>query len=328
MPRSALSKPVVRYADVCAAAPRRGAQQDRGQIAGACKTHPFVFLYVDTEGTMANAQRMLAKALFNVAGLSAVITGGATGIGYAYAEAMVANGASVTLVDIDRDAVDAAVAGLGKWGAPVSGSIADVTDSTALHNAIAAVAARTGRLDVVFANAGITAGPGFLTTDGASRDAGGAIETIAPSLWDKVLATNLRSVFTTIRSCVGPMKAQGGGSIVATTSIAGLRPSAVVGTPYMVAKAGAAHLVRQAALELAAYGIRVNAIAPGPFATRITSPGLHATWSRALPVGRVASADEIKGLALFLASPASAYVTGAQFVIDGGSLLGWAGQAD
>ena len=74
----------------------------------------------------------------------------------------------------------------------------------------------------------------------------------------------------------------------------------MVGTPYMVAKAGAAHLVRQAALELARYGIRVNAIAPGPFLTRITSPGLHAIWDKALPVGRVATTDEIKGLALFL----------------------------
>ncbi len=80
--------------------------------------------------------------------------------------------------------------------------------------------------------------------------------------------------------------------------------------------------MRQAALELARYGIRVNAIAPGPFATRITSPGLTAIWSRALPVGRIASTDEIKGLALYLASGASRYVTGSQLVIDGGSTLG------
>jgi NAD(P)-dependent dehydrogenase (short-subunit alcohol dehydrogenase family) len=117
------------------------------------------------------------------------------------------------------------------------------------------------------------------------------------------------------------MKARGG-RIVVTTSIAGVRPSAVVGTPYMVAKAAAAHLVRQAALELARFNIRVNSIAPGPFLTRITSPGLRAIWEKALPVHRLASVDEIKGLALFLASPASGYVTGAEFIIDGGSLLG------
>lgn len=270
---------------------------------------------------MRTREQMQAKALFNVDGLTAVVTGGATGIGLAYAEVMATNGAHVTLIDIDRDAIVRAVGELATHGANVTGFAADVTDHAALHEAIAGTAARTGRLDVVFANAGITAGPGFLTTDG-KRDAAGAIENISAELWEKVMATNLGSVFATIRACVPRMKAQGSGSIIATTSIAGLRPSAVVGTPYMVAKAGAAHLVRQAALELAAYGIRVNAIAPGPFATRITSPGLHAIWARALPVGRVAATDEIKGLALYLASRASAYVTGAQFVIDGGSLLG------
>ena len=183
------------------------------------------------------------------------------------------------------------------------------------------------RLDAVFANAGVTARPGFLSTDGM-RNPAGAIENIPVELWQSVISTNLTSVFTTMRACVASMRAQTrGGSIIVTTSIAGLRPSAVVGTPYMIAKAAAAHLVRQAALELAAHGIRVNAIAPGPFATRITSPELTAIWSRALPVGRIASTEEIKGLALYLASGASAYVTGAQFVIDGGSTLGRADPA-
>jgi NAD(P)-dependent dehydrogenase (short-subunit alcohol dehydrogenase family) len=276
---------------------------------------------VDPKETTVQAREQLqAKALFNVEGFTAVVTGGAAGIGLAYAEVMAANGADVTLIDADLKALDGAVAGLCKRGS-ATGLVADVTDHAALHDAIVETVARTSRLDVVFANAGITAGPGFIATDG-QRDPAGAIENIPAELWEKVIATNLTSVFATIRSCVAPMKARGGGSIIVTTSIAGLRPSAVVGTPYMIAKAGAAHLVRQAALELARYGIRVNAIAPGPFATRITSPGLHAIWAKALPVGRVASTDEMKGLALFLASPASAFVTGAQFVIDGGSLLG------
>jgi NAD(P)-dependent dehydrogenase (short-subunit alcohol dehydrogenase family) len=174
---------------------------------------------------------------------------------------------------------------------------------------------------VVFANAGITAGPGFLTVAGC-RDLAGAIENIAPELWERVVATNLTGVFNTLCAAVPAIKAHNAGSIIATASIAGLRPSAVVDTPYMITKAAVLHLVRQAALELAGYGIRVNAIAPGPFLTRITSPGLRSIWERALPVKRVATTDDIKGLALFLASPASAYVTGAQFTIDGGSLLG------
>jgi NAD(P)-dependent dehydrogenase (short-subunit alcohol dehydrogenase family) len=271
--------------------------------------------------TVQAREQLQAKALFNVEGCTAVVTGGAAGIGRAYAEVMAANGAHVTLIDADREALDRAVAEISARGTPTSGRLADVTNHAALGEVISETAARTGRLDVVFANAGITAGPGFLTTDG-ERDPAGAIENIPAALWDKVIATNLTGVFATIRACAAPMKAQGGGSIIVTTSIAGLRPSAVVGTPYMIAKAGAAHLVRQAALELARYGIRVNAIAPGPFATRITSPGLTAIWAKALPVGRIASTDEIKGLALYLASPASAFVTGAQFVIDGGSLLG------
>jgi len=273
---------------------------------------------------MRTREEMQAKALFNVAGLSSLVTGGASGIGYAFAEVMAANGAQVAIIDVDAEALERAVETLREGGGTVSGRVADVTDRAGLSAAIAEAAQQMGRLDVAFANAGITAGPGFLTTEG-ERDPQGAIENIPAELWSKVIATNLGGVFATIRACVAPMKAQGGGSIIATTSIAGLRPSAVVGTPYMVAKAGAAHLVRQAALELAKHSIRVNAIAPGPFATRITSPGLTAIWAKALPVGRVASTEEIKGLALFLASPASAYVTGAEFVIDGGSLLGRAG---
>ncbi|MBI3372988.1 MAG: SDR family oxidoreductase [Betaproteobacteria bacterium] len=264
---------------------------------------------------------MRAKALFNVEGLTAVVTGGATGIGYAYAEAMADNGAHVTLLDVDAGALDRAVAALAARGATARPVVADVTDRPALGKAIAETAAESGRLDVVFANAGITAGPGFLTVEG-ERDPDGAIENVPAELWDRVVETNLTSVFATIRSSVPHMKAQRNGRIIVTTSIAGLRPSAVVGIPYMIAKAAASHLVRQAALELAAFGVCVNAIAPGPFLTRITTPGLRAIWEKALPVHRVASTDELQGLALFLASPASAYVTGALFVIDGGSMLG------
>jgi len=260
-------------------------------------------------------------ALFDIEGASVVVTGGAAGIGLAYAEVMAANGARVTIIDADAGAIERAVEALSRLGPRARGSVADVTDRTALDGAMTAAATARGRLDVVFANAGIAAGPGFLTTEGA-RDPAGAIESIASELWERVIATNVGAVFATIRAAVPHMKAQGGGRIIVTTSIAGSRPSAVVGTPYMIAKAAAEHLVRQAALELGAYGIRVNAIAPGPFKTRITSPGLESIWARGLPVGRVASTDEIKGLALYLASPASGYVTGAQFVIDGGSLLG------
>ena len=281
-----------------------------------------IFLYMDAfvEERMPAAE-LEAKALFDVEGMAAVVTGGASGIGLAYAEVLAANGAHVTVLDIDADAVGQAVEALSRLGPPARGDLVDVTDRAGLGAAMARAASRSGHLDVVFANAGITAAPGFMTTEG-QRIPAGAIENIPAELWQRVIATNLTGVFNTLRAAVPAMKAHNAGSIVATASIAGLRPSAVVGTPYMIAKAGVLHLVRQAALELATFGIRVNAIAPGPFVTRITTPDLEAIWRQALPVKRVATTDDIKGLALFLASPASAYVTGGHFTVDGGSLLG------
>ena len=152
----------------------------------------------------------------------------------------------------------------------------------------------------MFANAGITAGPGFLTVEG-KRDPAGAIENIPFELWQRVIATNLSAVFATLRSAVPHMKRQNGGALIATTSVAGLRPSSVVGTPYMIAKAACAHLVRQAALELARFGIRVNAIAPGPFLRRSRRPACAPSGSApASPSRRHARRDP--GLALFLAS--------------------------
>jgi NAD(P)-dependent dehydrogenase (short-subunit alcohol dehydrogenase family) len=123
------------------------------------------------------------------------------------------------------------------------------------------------------------------------------------------------------------MKAQRSGRIVVTTSVASFRAESWVGTPYMPAKAGAAHLVRQAALELARYNITVNAIAPGAFATNIGGgqlkvPAVSMAMGKRIPLGRVAQPEEVKGLALFLASPASAFITGAEIQIDGGSSLG------
>ena len=267
-------------------------------------------------------ERLQAKALFNVEGFTAVVTGGAAGIGLAYAEVMAANGANVTLIDADGAALDAAVAALR---AP--GRVRDRPRRRRHRPAPRCTTRSRRRQSARAASTWCSPMPASRRGRASSRPTARAIppapsRTSPTQLWQKVLDTNLTGVFTTIRACVPPMKAQGGGSIIVTTSIAGLRPSAVVGTPYMIAKAGAAHLVRQAALELARYGIRVNAIAPGPFATRITSPELTAIWSRALPVGRIASTDEIKGLALYLASGASGFVTGAQFVIDGGSTLG------
>lgn len=270
---------------------------------------------------------MKAEELFKVRGIVVIVTGAASGIGLACARVLAANGANVALIDRDAERLGEAVAALQTADSVrVRGEVADVTDRAALERAFDATAAAFGRIDVVFANAGIGGGPGFLSADGR-RSADSAIEAIAEDRWAAIIDTNLSGVFGTIQVAVRHMKATGGGRIVVTTSIAALKTETVVGTPYLAAKAGAAHLVRQAALELARYNILVNAIAPGPFLTnisggRLQDPAVRAHHERAVPLKRIASTDEIMGLALLLASPASNYITGAQMVIDGGATLG------
>jgi NAD(P)-dependent dehydrogenase (short-subunit alcohol dehydrogenase family) len=270
---------------------------------------------------------MKLSELFDVKGLATVVTGGASGIGLAYAEAMADNGARVALLDMNRAGLDAAVAKLKERGGDVHGSVVDVTDRPALTAAVDYAASAFGRLDVLFANAGIDPGPAFLSATG-ERVPEYMFENVSDERWDKVIATNLTSVFASIRAAVPHMKKNhDGGRIIVTTSIAGIRPEAIVGMPYMPAKAGAAHLVRQAALELAKYNILVNAIAPGPFITNIADghmrkPEVRKAFEKWVPLGRAAETEEIQGAALFLASPASKYVTGTEIVIDGGCLVG------
>ena len=188
--------------------------------------------------------------------------------------------------------------------------------------------ARYGGIDIVFANAGIDPGAGFWNP-GGFRNPEGQIDALDPARWDRTIAINLTGVFNTIREGVRCMKAAGkGGSIIATSSNAAIVNEPIVGIAYMPAKAGVAHLVRHAALELAEYGIRVNAIAPGPFVTNIgggwlkKDPVARAAWDALVPVGRVAETYQIKPLALFLASDASSYMTGSHVLIDGGMALG------
>jgi NAD(P)-dependent dehydrogenase (short-subunit alcohol dehydrogenase family) len=270
---------------------------------------------------------MKVNALFDVKDLATVVTGGASGLGLAYAEAMADNGARVALLDVDRAGLDRAVAKLKGRGGDVRGIVVDVTDRPALRVAIDDAAGAFGRLDVLFANAGIDPGPAFISALG-ERVAEFAFENVSDERWDKVIATNLSSVFVSIRAAVPHMKKNGrGGRIIVTTSIAGIKPEAIVGMPYMPAKAGSAHLVRQAALELAKYNILVNAIAPGPFVTNIggghmQKPEVRKAFESWVPLGRAAETEEIQGAALFLASPASKYVTGTEIVIDGGCLVG------
>jgi NAD(P)-dependent dehydrogenase (short-subunit alcohol dehydrogenase family) len=269
---------------------------------------------------------MKAQELFNVEGLIVAITGAASGIGLAYAEVMVANGALVNLIDVDAQALDTAIAQLEAKGAHVHGEVADVTQPETLKQAFANIVARHGRLDVVFANAGISGGPGFLTGSG-ERNPTGAIENLSLEVWNRVLATNTTSVFLTLQIVVPYMKEQGGGRIIVTSSISASKTETLVSSIYATSKAAVGYLVRQAAHELAKYDILVNAIAPGPVITnigggRLKLPEARKPFERAAPMNRIATTADLQGAALFLASPASRLITGTQIVIDGGTTLG------
>jgi NAD(P)-dependent dehydrogenase (short-subunit alcohol dehydrogenase family) len=268
--------------------------------------------------------------LFKVEGYGVVVTGGASGLGLGFAEALAVNGAKVTLLDVDAKRIDAEVSRLTQAGYTARGEVVDVTDHPLLDAAFDRAVKAHGRLDVVFANAGIDSGPGFLGAwVGAQRprNPAGALEKYDDERWQKVIDINLTGVFATMRAAARYMRPQKSGRIIVTTSLAAVKNEAVVGSAYMAAKAGAAHLMRNVALELAAYNITVNAIAPGFFITNIGgghahNPELQKAVSAAVPMHRVGFPSDMAGLALFLASPASDYLTGQQIIIDGGWGLG------
>jgi NAD(P)-dependent dehydrogenase (short-subunit alcohol dehydrogenase family) len=265
---------------------------------------------------------------FDISGRSALVTGAASGIGLAYAEVLAEAGVRVTLTDIDRDAAEREAERLRGEGFEARADRLDVSDRTATEAVFDAHAAAWGGLDICFANAGIGMGPGFRGPDG-KREPAGQVDSYDAELWDQSIAVNLTGSYNTMRNAARLMKAGGkGGSIVATASNAGLIIEPIVPMPYMPAKAGVLHMVRALALELAAYRIRVNAIAPGPFLTNIgggwakKDPVVRRAFDATIPLGSMAETHQIKPLALLLASDASSYMTGAHVVIDGGVVLG------
>jgi len=273
---------------------------------------------------------MKISELFKVEGYGVVVTGGASGIGLAYAEALAENGACVTILDIDAHGIDRESQRLKGLGYSVRGEVVDIRDSGAIDSAFDSALRAHQRLDVVFANAGIDSGPGFLGSWAGTerqRNPAGSLESYTNERWNRVIETNLNSTFATLRAGARLMRPRRSGRMIVTTSVAAYQCEPAIGSAYMAAKAGAAHLMRCIAQELAADGITVNAIAPGFFVTNIggghaKQPQVQAAMSNTIPMHRVGFPQDIKGLALFLASPASSYITGTHIVIDGGSLLG------
>jgi NAD(P)-dependent dehydrogenase (short-subunit alcohol dehydrogenase family) len=281
---------------------------------------------------VARAENKIAKVskLFAVQGYGVVVTGGASGLGLAFAEALAGNGARVTLLDVDRARVAAETDRLTSAGLDVRGQVLDVTDHPALDAAFEEAVGTYGRLDVVFANAGIDSGAGFLSGwFGAERPrvSEGGIESYSNARWNRVIEINLNGIFATVRAAARHMKPRKAGRIIITTSLASTHIEPAIGNAYMTAKAGAAHFMRSVALELAAYNITVNAIAPGFFVTNIGgghahNPAVQEAMSKVIPMHRVGLPKDMYGLALFLASSASAYLTGQEIIIDGGWGLG------
>lgn len=271
---------------------------------------------------------------FDLSGRSAIVTGAASGLGLAYAETMAEAGAEVTLTDIDAAGAERESARLHALGHDVRWAKCDVSVLSDVAAAIDGHVAAYGGLDICFANAGLDVGNGFWTTNN-DRNPEGQIDVYDPERWYKSISINLTGVFHTVREAARAMKAneangrrRRGGSIVITSSNAAEVNEAIVGVPYMAAKAGVKHFMRHTAFELAAYGIRVNAIAPGPFVTNIgdgwvkKNPAAKKAWDELCPLGRMAETYQIKPLALLLASDAGSYMTGSHVMIDGGMQLG------
>ena len=270
--------------------------------------------------------------LFNVTGYGAVVTGGASGIGLALTEALAGNGARVTMLDVHSQRIESETKRLRGAGLDVRGKVLDVTDHKALDAAVDEAAREYGRLDVVCANAGIDSGAGFVGSwvgTERRRVMEGALENYTDERWNRVIDINLNGVFATARAAAKHMKPRKSGRIIITTSMAATHIEPAIGSAYMAAKAGAAHFMRAAALELAAYNITVNAIAPGFIVTNIGgghahNPDTQKAVGKVIPMHRVGFPEDLEGLALFLASPGSGYITGQEIIIDGGWGLGTA----
>lgn len=267
------------------------------------------------------------QRIFDVRGSRVIVTGAASGLGLAITEAMIDCGAVVTMVDINVDSLRRHADRLSDRAGKVRRVVPlDISDVAAVRKVFDDVVTEDGGLDVLFANAGIaTASP--------------RVEGELPALdegWRRGLEVNLEGTFATVQSAAAVMRRQGSGCIVITASTAGLRGDPLVSYAYTAAKGALVNITRHAALELAPHGVRVNAIAPGPFKTNIGAGARPAgvrpadrrtseeAWSRTVPLGRMGEPAELKGLALLLGSSAGSYITGAVYPIDGGALVNYA----
>lgn len=234
----------------------------------------------------------------------AVVTGAASGIGRATAELFASRGFGVVVVDVDEAGLRWCTGHAGV--VPVPGDVRVPETNRAM---VEAASQRFGRLDVAVLNAGVVGSPAL--------EAPGAIERL-----DEVLAVNVRGLALGIRHTAPALRESGGGAIVATASTSGLRADPG-NWAYNASKAAVVNLVRAAAIDYAVQGIRVNAVAPGPVETGMTTalrdlPEVHQAMARRIPMQRWGGPREVAEAIWFLASPAASFITGVTLPVDGG----------
>lgn len=237
-----------------------------------------------------------------------VVTGGSRGIGRATVELLVQEGATVALIAKGSEPPDALTRSAG-----VAVFDADVTDEGAVVAAFAAIEERLGRIDGLFANAGI----------GLPE---GPLHALASESWDLILATDLRGTYVPVRESLKRMVAAGRGCIVCTTSVVVQAAIAGAGSAYHAAKGGVEAMVRSVAVDYGSLGIRCNALSPGATETDLMwvsvpgeqIPALRAAVGESVPLGRLADPAEVARAAVWLLSDASSYVTGTTLLVDGG----------
>ncbi|MGH3949167.1 MAG: 3-oxoacyl-ACP reductase FabG [Pseudonocardiaceae bacterium] len=243
-----------------------------------------------------------------LAGKTAVITGGAQGIGYAIADLFVAEGARVVLGDLDSDATEVAAKELG--GPAVARAVrCDVTRSSDVDALLQAAVEGFGSLDVMVNNAGIT------------RDA--TMRTMTEEQFDQVIDVHLKGTWNGTRKAATIMREQKSGAIVNLSSLSG-KVGMVGQTNYSAAKAGIVGLSKAAAKELAHHGVRVNAIQPGLIRSAMTEAMPANAWEQKMteiPMRRAGEVHEIASVALFLASDLSSYMTGTVLEVTGGRFM-------
>jgi NAD(P)-dependent dehydrogenase (short-subunit alcohol dehydrogenase family) len=252
------------------------------------------------------------ERLFGLTGRVALVTGGASGIGRGIAGRLADAGADVAVADLDAGRAAAAAAELAALGGRAIGLGADVREEAEVGAMLRDVTAALGVPTILVNNAGI-----YPATP---------IADMAVGEWDRVMATNLRGAFLCLRQGACAMRAGGGGgAIVNVSSIESMHPSFVGMAHYGASKGGLNMLTRSAALEFAPDRITVNAVCPGGVETEGTQAafgeGLKQRLEARIPLGRVATPEDIGGVVLFLASPAASYITGATLVVDGGYLI-------